>query len=283
MNSAPSGQVDVLGSPNGDRLDSLVAHDRAAAKPTGAGPGLFDGSRETPIFTGHADGGHLRVGLLQLLADQVLRFQGAFAHQMRGVADFHLVVVYPDIDPLGGFVVEQHLVITGVLQFRRPEAAHHGIGQQFRLRRNKGNHGAIGAVSRRTVKKAGTENQQIFAIERSRFRGNPVPVQLDAGPETAHDGFPSFWGRFQPVRCSRSLNRFPDYIPSLRISCFTSYTRLAIWLFALPLKIEKRDPPLPKPGGFAAGRLLLHACLTIFYSGGLQAGGMSTKLQRTDA
>ena len=41
---------------------------------------------------------------------------------MRGITDFHLVIVYPYIDKLGGLAAKDHFVITGILQFRGPKS-----------------------------------------------------------------------------------------------------------------------------------------------------------------
>ncbi len=94
-------------------------------QPAGAGPALLDGGEEDPVLAGQADGGHLGLRLLQLLADQLRGLAGALAAQVSGVADLHLVVVDPQIDQLGGLAAEDHLVVAGVLQLRRPESAHH--------------------------------------------------------------------------------------------------------------------------------------------------------------
>jgi hypothetical protein len=53
------------------------------------------------------------------------------------------------------------------------------------LRRNEGNYGAVGAESRGTVEKAAAEYQQILRIKWFDLRRNPIPVDLDAGTQTA--------------------------------------------------------------------------------------------------
>ena len=55
-----------------------------------------------PVFTGQADGRHLGFRLLQLLADEFCGFTGTFSPQMRGIAYFYLVVVYPEVDQRRG-------------------------------------------------------------------------------------------------------------------------------------------------------------------------------------
>ena len=56
------GNIDVLGSANGDRLDALVSHDGADSAAAGAGSALLDGGKIDPVFAGQTDGGHLGFG-----------------------------------------------------------------------------------------------------------------------------------------------------------------------------------------------------------------------------
>ena len=91
------GDVEVPGAADGDRLQPLVAHDHADAARR-AGVVVVDGSHVDPVFAGEADGRHLDALVLQFLLQQVLRFGGAFAAQVRGVADLHLVVVDVQVD-----------------------------------------------------------------------------------------------------------------------------------------------------------------------------------------
>src|SRR3990170_5962204 len=51
------GNIDVLGSTDGDRLQPFVSHDRANPS-RGAGVGVFDGRHEYPVFASQADSRH---------------------------------------------------------------------------------------------------------------------------------------------------------------------------------------------------------------------------------
>ena len=105
-------------------LSPITAPNAASA---GAGPALLDGSKIDPVFTGQADSSHLGVRLLQLLPNKFCSFNGAFTPQMRGIPYFYFVIVYPQINQIGGLAAKDHFVITGILQFRCPKSPHHGI------------------------------------------------------------------------------------------------------------------------------------------------------------
>ncbi len=123
-------------------------------------------------------------GSFSSFLNKLLRFNSAFALQMRGVAYFYLVIVYPYIDQLRGLAAKDHLVITGILQFRRQESTHHGISHQQRLRRIGGNNGTVGAGSRRAAQKTGAENQWNIGRKGISFRGNPIPQYLGVRTQT---------------------------------------------------------------------------------------------------
>ena len=117
--------MDIPGAPDHNGLDPLVAHHRPDAAAAGAGATLFDGGEIDPVLARRADGRHLGLGFFQFLADQLGRLHRPFASEVRGVADLDLVVLDPDVDQVGRFAAQDYLVIAGVLQFRRPESAHH--------------------------------------------------------------------------------------------------------------------------------------------------------------
>ena len=109
MNSAASGEVDILCSANGYRLYPLVSHDGADSESAGARPGLLDGSGKDPILSGQADSRHLGFGSFNSFRMSSCGFDSAFALQMRGVTYFHFVIVYPYIDPARGTCRERSL------------------------------------------------------------------------------------------------------------------------------------------------------------------------------
>ncbi|VTR65637.1 hypothetical protein DESC_370006 [Desulfosarcina cetonica] len=183
-----TGQVDRFGAAHGDGLDLLVAHDGPTAATARAGAGLLDGGGKTAVFTGQADGRHLNIGILEFLADQVLGLDGTLALQMRGIADLHLVVVDPDVDQLGRLAADDHLVVSGVFQFRGPESAHHRVGQQTRLGRDEAHQGAVGAEGRCAAEQARAEDQQIFRVEGLDFGTDTVVMDFDTGAEAPQMG-----------------------------------------------------------------------------------------------
>ena len=73
------GDAHVLGAAHHDGLEVLVAHHRADAAPAGAGAALLNGGEKHPVFPGHADGRHLGLGLLELLADKLRGLDGPLA------------------------------------------------------------------------------------------------------------------------------------------------------------------------------------------------------------
>src|SRR5208283_615480 len=119
--------MEVFCSTNSDRLYFFVSHHGAPAESAGTGPALLDGSSKDPIFTCQSNSGHLGSRLFQLLSYKVLGFKSALALQMRGITDFHLVIVYPYIDQLRRVVAKDHFGITGIFQFGPKEPPHHWI------------------------------------------------------------------------------------------------------------------------------------------------------------
>ena len=104
---------------------------------------------------------------------------------MAGIPYFDLVIVDPQIDQIGGLAAQDHLVITGMLQFRRPKASHHGKGQQFGLGRNGGHNGSIAAGGQRAAQKTGAEYEQILGRKSVHFRGYPVPHYFGIGAQSS--------------------------------------------------------------------------------------------------
>ena len=129
---------------------------------------------------------------------------------MGGVPDFHFVVVDPQIDQIGGFAAEDHFVIAGILQLRRPESAHHGICHQLRLGRNGGDNGAVGAGGGRAAQKAGAEYQQIVGRKGFGFRGNPVPQYLGVGAQSAQMELGQLADPFPPFQYFPGIDQFLD-------------------------------------------------------------------------
>ena len=120
-----AGDIDVVGSANGDRLEALVSHDGADSAAAGTGPALLDGREPDPVFAGQADGCDLDFGIIQLCSDHLRTFERALALEMCGIAYLHFVVVYPQVDEVRRFAANDQLVIPRILQLRREEAAHH--------------------------------------------------------------------------------------------------------------------------------------------------------------
>ncbi len=204
------GDVDVLRPAHGDRLEPLVSHHRADAEAAGARPALLDRGEEDPVLAGEPDGGHLRVRLLQLLPDALRGLDGALAVQVGGVADLDLVVVDPQIDQLGRLAANDHLVVAGVFQLRRPEPAHHRVRHQLRLRRIGRDDGAVAAGSRRAAEQAGAEDQQIVFGERFGLGRDPVPQDLGVGRPARRDAARSSLGSVSTLSMlprERSISR----------------------------------------------------------------------------
>jgi len=63
---------------------------------------MLDGGHVDPVLACQADRGHLDVRVLQLLSDELGGFDRAFAVQVSGIAQFHFVVVNPEVHQLGG-------------------------------------------------------------------------------------------------------------------------------------------------------------------------------------
>ncbi len=82
---------------------------------------MFDACLVDFVFTGQANGCHLDFGVLQLLLDERCGFQRAFPPKMTGIADLHLLIVYPQINQAGGLAANDDLVVTGMFQFRSKE------------------------------------------------------------------------------------------------------------------------------------------------------------------
>ena len=127
------GDIDVLRSADGDRLQPLVAHDHADPARR-AGVVVIDGGHKDPVFTGQTNGGHLDLLILQLFFEDVLGFRRAFAAEMRGVADFHGVVVDIQINQIRGLAADDDLVIAGMFQLGSEEASEQRMRHQVRLR-----------------------------------------------------------------------------------------------------------------------------------------------------
>ena len=108
------GDVDILGAPDGDGLQALVAHDHAHA------PGrtcviVIHGGHEDPVFAGQADGHHLELLISQFVFQEIPGFRRALPLKMGGVAYFNLVIVDIEIDQIGRLALDDDLVVTCIL------------------------------------------------------------------------------------------------------------------------------------------------------------------------
>jgi len=194
-----AGDVEVLRPPNGDGLQVLVSHDGADAESAGAGAALLDGSEVDPVFAGQADGGHRGRRLVQLLANELCSLESAQTPEMRGVTYFHLVIVDPQIDEIRGLAADDHLVITGVLQFWTPESAHHRECEQPSLRRDGGDDGAIASGSGCAGEEAGAEDEEIIGREGLDFGGYSVPDHLGIRAQTPEIELGESWVGCHPL------------------------------------------------------------------------------------
>ena len=150
--------IDILCPANGDCLDAFVAHHRADAQAARARATLLDRSEKDPVLTSKSDGRNLNVGIFQFLSNAFSGLDGSFTAQMRGIANFDLVIVDPEINEVGRFATNDHPVVARIFQLRRPESAHHRIGHQASLGRIGRDNGAVGAGSRGAAEEAGAEN-----------------------------------------------------------------------------------------------------------------------------
>ncbi len=128
------GERNVFGAPDHDCLDSFVAHHRTNTTTARARTTLLDRGIIDPVFPGKPNRGHLGLRFLEFALDDLGSLDGALAGKMRSIANFNLVVVDPEVDQVGRLAAQDHLVVAGILQFRRPETTHHRKSHQLGLR-----------------------------------------------------------------------------------------------------------------------------------------------------
>ena len=112
----PIRDLDALGSPHGDSLEVLGAHDGPHAGPPGRAAGVVhDAGVADHVLARGADARHLgpqRGGLLHRL-DGLL---GVKAPYLCGIPQLHLVIVDEEIDRLGGLALDDDHVVARVLE-----------------------------------------------------------------------------------------------------------------------------------------------------------------------
>ena len=96
------GDIYVFCSADGYCFKVLVSHNSSKPQPASTAPVSFYGSEVDAILTSKANGDHLGPGLLQLLADKFHGLIGALALEMGCVSYLHLIIVYPEVDQIGG-------------------------------------------------------------------------------------------------------------------------------------------------------------------------------------
>ena len=76
-----------------DGLEVLRSHDRADAAAAGVAPFVADGGETHQVFAGFADGGNARRRDVEFGAYRRFAFERAFAAQVVGAVDLHLVIL----------------------------------------------------------------------------------------------------------------------------------------------------------------------------------------------
>ena len=129
------GQRDAAGAAQGNGLEVFGAHHRAHAGPArGPVQVVHDTGKAHQVFPCRTDAGNDSVRHAKLGAQGFLGLPDRLAPQVVGSAQFHLVVIYPQVGGLGGLALQDNHVIAGELHLRSPEAAGirggNGVGQR---------------------------------------------------------------------------------------------------------------------------------------------------------
>ena len=127
-------QRDPAGAAQGNGLEIFGAHHRAHAGPArGPVQVVHDTGKAYQVFSGRADAGNDGVGYAEFGAEGFFGLPDRLAPQVGRLAQFHPVVIDPQIGRLRGLALQDDHVIAGEFHLRPPEAAGirggNGIGQ----------------------------------------------------------------------------------------------------------------------------------------------------------